>query len=139
MFLIPTFLFAPSLSFFIPGLVLGELCLFMSQSPASAVMLWAVPKRLRPFAMSLNTITIHVLGDVPSPPILGMLQTRLANWRYSISMMTVLLCVASGFFFLGAVVAKGRLSYQNEGEEEQLREVEGEGQEPEADNEDDIF
>ncbi len=51
------------------------------QAPNTAVVLWSVPARLRPFAMSLQVIVIHVLGDVPSPVILGWLQERLQNWR----------------------------------------------------------
>ena len=52
-----------------------------AQGPNTAVVLWSVPARLRPFAMSLQVIVIHVLGDVPSPVALGALQERLHNWR----------------------------------------------------------
>ena len=45
------------------------------------MVLWAVPARLRPSAMSVQVIVIHVLGDVPSPVALGWLQERLQNWR----------------------------------------------------------
>jgi hypothetical protein len=43
--------------------------------------MWCVPADLRPFAMSMSVVAIHVLGDVPSPPLLGVLQGRLQNWR----------------------------------------------------------
>jgi len=43
--------------------------------------MWSVPTGLRPFAMSMSVVAIHVLGDVPSPPLLGALQGRLQNWR----------------------------------------------------------
>jgi hypothetical protein len=52
-----------------------------AQGPNTAVVLWSVPARLRPFAMSVQVIVIHVLGDVPSPVALGWLQERLQNWR----------------------------------------------------------
>lgn len=52
-----------------------------AQGPNTAVVLWSVPARLRPFAMSLQVIIIHVLGDVPSPVLLGWLQERIHNWR----------------------------------------------------------
>ena len=52
-----------------------------AQGPNTAVVLWCVPARLRPFAMSVQVIVIHVLGDVPSPVLLGWLQERLQNWR----------------------------------------------------------
>ena len=43
--------------------------------------MWAVPPELRPFAMSMSVVAGHLLGDVPSPPLLGWLQGRLNNWR----------------------------------------------------------
>ena len=51
------------------------------QAPNTAVVLWSVPSRLRPLAMSVQVIVIHVLGDVPSPSLLGLLQERVQNWR----------------------------------------------------------
>ena len=47
----------------------------------NAVALWAVPKVLRPLAMSVSVVVIHALGDVPSPYLLGELQDHLNNWR----------------------------------------------------------
>lgn len=43
--------------------------------------LWAVPTGLRPFGISVTVVVSHVLGDVPSPPLLGALQGRLRDWR----------------------------------------------------------
>jgi hypothetical protein len=43
--------------------------------------MWSVPTSLRPFAMSMSVVAIHVLGDVPSPPLLGVLQGALQDWR----------------------------------------------------------
>lgn len=49
----------------------GEFLLFMIQSPLTTLILLSVPADLRPLAFSVQTITIHVLGDVPSPPLAG--------------------------------------------------------------------
>ena len=51
------------------------------QAPSNAVALWAVPPLLRPFGMAILIICIHLAGDVPSPPALGWLQSKLGNWR----------------------------------------------------------
>lgn len=51
------------------------------QAPGNAVCMWSVPTQLRPFAMSMSVVAIHVLGDVPSPPLMGLMQGRLQNWR----------------------------------------------------------
>lgn len=52
-----------------------------AQAPANAVLLWSVPPGLRPLAISLSVVATHLLGDVPSPPLLGLLQGWLKNWR----------------------------------------------------------
>lgn len=46
------------------------------QSPANVVAMESVPPVLRPLAIAFSTIAVHVLGDVPSPPILGALQVQ---------------------------------------------------------------
>ncbi len=51
------------------------------QAPSNAVALWSVPPLLRPFGMAILIICIHLGGDVPSPPALGWLQSKLDNWR----------------------------------------------------------
>jgi hypothetical protein len=52
-----------------------------AQAPMNAVLLWSVPPGVRPLAMSLSIVATHLLGDVPSPPLLGLLQGWLRNWR----------------------------------------------------------
>lgn len=52
-----------------------------AQAPSNAVCMWSVPTGLRPFAMSISVVVTHLLGDVPSPPLLGSLQGRLHDWR----------------------------------------------------------
>lgn len=48
------------------------------QAPVAAIGMWCVPPELRPLGASLMTVSIHLLGDVPSPPLVGLLQQRLA-------------------------------------------------------------
>eukprot|EP00850_Spirogloea_muscicola_P006241 SM000029S10536 [mRNA] locus=s29:584886:590681:- [translate_table: standard] len=65
---------APTLSVFIPIFAVGEFFLFAVQGPVNIVVLQSVTPGLRPLAMALCTIFIHVCGDVPSPPLLGLFQ-----------------------------------------------------------------
>lgn len=58
---------------------LAQLSLFLLQSPVAALGMWTVPPVLRPLGISLMTVSIHLLGDVPSPPLLGLIQTALAE------------------------------------------------------------
>ncbi len=52
-----------------------------AQAPVAALGMWCVPQALRPLGISMMTITIHLLGDVPSPPLLGLIQTGLSQAR----------------------------------------------------------
>ncbi|KAG1679099.1 hypothetical protein FOA52_000454 [Chlamydomonas sp. UWO 241] len=59
----------------------GQLCVFVLQAPVAAIGMWCVPSKLRPLGVSLMTMAIHLFGDVPSPPLLGLLQSRLAEGK----------------------------------------------------------
>lgn len=53
------------------------LALFLGTSPINAVILQAVPPHLRASAMALSIFSIHVFGDLWSPPIVGALADHL--------------------------------------------------------------
>ena len=93
--LLAAFALAPSFPVFAAMLGVGELLLFASAAPSNALAMWSVPPGLRPLAMSVSVVAMHVAGDVPSPPLLGLLQSWLADWRRSLSAL-------SGLLFLGA-------------------------------------
>lgn len=106
----------PRLNGFIPLFALGEVALFSLNAVANAAAMWTVPLRLRSLACALVTITIHVLGDVPAPPIVGRIQDDLNrkrgpdpnNWRTSLSIVVCALLVAVVLFGAGAWVSKRR-------------------------------
>lgn len=56
-----------------PALVLAEVLLFMSTGPVNAAIANSVSPLERASAMALCVFAIHLLGDVPSPPIIGYL------------------------------------------------------------------
>jgi MFS family permease len=51
-----------------------EVGLFLSTSPVNAIFLRAVPVELRASAMAVAIFGIHILGDLWSPPVIGLLQ-----------------------------------------------------------------
>jgi MFS family permease len=53
------------------------LALFVSTSPINAAILQAVPSHLRASAMALSIFAIHMLGDLWSPPLVGVLADHL--------------------------------------------------------------
>jgi MFS family permease len=54
-----------------PAIVVAELLLFMSTGPVNAAIINLVSPLERASAMALSIFTIHLLGDVPSPPLIG--------------------------------------------------------------------
>eukprot|EP01025_Chloroclados_australasicus_P016223 TRINITY_DN1804_c0_g3_i2.p1 TRINITY_DN1804_c0_g3~~TRINITY_DN1804_c0_g3_i2.p1 ORF type:complete len:470 (-),score=39.07 TRINITY_DN1804_c0_g3_i2:921-2330(-) len=123
LFMLPSFLFVYSIYGFVPIFALGEIGLFSVIAPITAISLWSVPVILRPLGQSVMTVFLHVFGDVPSPPIIGAVQTFLARyvsdtqaWRYSMALTIMVLLVASLIMFIGMWIARYARDYRYEKE-----------------------
>jgi hypothetical protein len=91
---------------FIAVLGAGMFFLFGASGPSNAVNMWSVPVDLRPQAVSFSTIISHLVGDVPSPPFLGLLQDNVLNrWDATMCVATLLLLFSSLAFFAGSLFA----------------------------------
>ncbi|AQK44964.1 Probable sphingolipid transporter spinster homolog 2-like [Zea mays] len=93
-----------SLYGFIPSFAVGELSVFATQAPVNFVCLHAVKPHLRPLAMAVSTVSIHIFGDVPSSPLVGLLQDKINNWRETALILTSILFAAVVFWFIGIFV-----------------------------------
>lgn len=128
-----SFLAARSFTVFITLFAAGELALFMMQAPVGAIGMWAVPPALRPLAISMVTVSIHLLGDVPSPPLVGALQSALEagknpeqadqQWRISMSLISLLLFFSGITFLRGSCVSRRARDYRKEQEIAVVRDV----------------
>jgi sugar phosphate permease len=58
------------------AIVVGELFLFASTGPVNLAIVNAVRPDQRVAAVALSIFTIHMLGDVPSPPLIGWISDR---------------------------------------------------------------
>ncbi|KAI0528724.1 hypothetical protein KFK09_001266 [Dendrobium nobile] len=90
-----------SLYGFITLFAVGELLVFATQAPVNYVCLHAVNPSLRPLSMAMSTVSIHIFGDVPSSPLVGVLQDHINNWRFSALILTSILFIASAIWFAG--------------------------------------
>ncbi|KAF0714167.1 Aste57867_4011 [Aphanomyces stellatus] len=59
---------------FLACLLVALTLMFTTQSATTLLVLYSVPKSKRGFAMGLNTLLLHLFGDVPSPIVLGALK-----------------------------------------------------------------
>jgi MFS family permease len=64
---------APQPTVYWAAIVAAELCLFASTGPINSAIVNAVSPHIRATAVALSIFTIHLLGDVPSPSLVGAL------------------------------------------------------------------
>lgn len=103
---------------FVPLLILGFVCLFSINAVVRAAIMWSVPLALRSMACSLDTVMIHVFGDIPSPPIVGAIEDSLVeergadrgNWRVALSAGVAPLLGAAITFGAAALLAHAKES-----------------------------
>jgi MFS family permease len=74
-------LFARDRALFFPAIVVAELLLFASTGPVNAAIVEVVRPGQRATAVALSILAIHLLGDVPSPPLIGALSDRIGLER----------------------------------------------------------
>ena len=72
---------APRPSVYWPAIVAAELCLFASTGPINSAIVNVVSPHIRATAVALSIFAIHLLGGVPSPPIVGAISDALSLTR----------------------------------------------------------
>ncbi|CAM6097120.1 unnamed protein product [Calypogeia fissa] len=95
---------ATDLLWFIPLFAIGEFSIFATQGPVNFVTLHSVPPNMRPIAIAISTVSIHIFGDVPSSPIVGVVQDYVQNWRISALLLTTFLFLASAIWACGTLL-----------------------------------
>ncbi|XP_039138363.1 probable sphingolipid transporter spinster homolog 2 [Dioscorea cayenensis subsp. rotundata] len=90
-----------SLYGFIALFSIGELLIFATQAPVNYVCLHCVKPSLRPLSMAMSTVSIHIFGDVPSSPLVGVLEDYLNDWRKSALILTSVFFLASVIWGIG--------------------------------------
>ncbi|KAL6494618.1 hypothetical protein OROGR_031418 [Orobanche gracilis] len=75
----------------------------IKMAPVNFVCLHCVKPSLRPLSMAISTVSIHIFGDVPSSPLVGLLQDQIDNWRATALILTSILFVSAGIWLIGFV------------------------------------
>ncbi|KAE9597109.1 hypothetical protein Lal_00007292 [Lupinus albus] len=86
---------------FLALFAVGELLVFAIQGPVNYVCLHCVKPSLRPLSMAISTVSIHIFGDVPSSPLVGLLQDHIHNWRTTSLILTSIFFPAAAIWFIG--------------------------------------
>jgi MFS transporter, Spinster family, sphingosine-1-phosphate transporter len=77
--------------------------LFLGTGPVNTLILETVPVNLRASAMAMSIFTIHLLGDVPSPLIVGWLSDLLQSLQIALLILPVALAVGAGLWLVLAL------------------------------------
>lgn len=64
--------------------------------------------------MAISTVSIHIFGDVPSAPLVGVLQDRINDWRKSALCLTSVFFLAAGIWFIGIFLRTVDLSTEDD-------------------------
>ncbi|KAK7319532.1 hypothetical protein RJT34_04254 [Clitoria ternatea] len=89
---------------FLALFAIGELLVFATQGPVNYICLHCVKPSLRPLSMAISTVAIHVFGDVPSSPLVGIIQDNINNWRTTALILTTIFFPAAAIWFIGIFV-----------------------------------
>lgn len=84
---------------FLPAIFLAEVLVFLNTGPANAVLVSVVLPEIRATAIALSIFVFHLLGDVPSPILIG----RVSDWTGSLEsalMITSAAMALSGLLYL---------------------------------------
>jgi hypothetical protein len=99
---------SPAPRIYYPAVVIAELLCFMSTGPINAAIANIVSPLERASAMALSIFAIHLLGDVPSPPLIGHLAVTGSLGR-AVLVVPVALAIGGAIWLLSAR-ADGRVS-----------------------------
>ncbi|MDE1152047.1 MAG: MFS transporter [Micavibrio sp.] len=88
----------------LPALGVAVFLIFLGTGPVNAATLNAVPANLRATAMAGQLFALHVLGDMFSPKLIGMISDR-SDLRHGLSATLVTMLVAAAIFGFGSQFA----------------------------------
>ncbi len=84
------------------AIVVTELLLFASTGPVNSAIVNVVSPRERASAVALSIFVMHILGDVPSPPLIGKI-SDLSSLGQAVLLVPVAILVAGVIWTLGAL------------------------------------
>jgi MFS family permease len=61
----------PHRSVYLPAIAIAEVLIFMSTGPVNSAIINAVKPGERATAVGLSVLVMHLVGDIPSPPLIG--------------------------------------------------------------------
>jgi hypothetical protein len=92
---------SPSPAIFWPAMFATLFLLFFNTGPLNAAMSNVLPPHLRGLGFAAYTMAIHLLGDGPSPKLIGMASDALGSLRYPVLVAGMMPAIGGMVLLLG--------------------------------------
>jgi len=89
-------------SVYLPAIFVAEVMVFLNTGPANAVLVSVVLPEIRTTAIALSIFAFHLLGDVPSPILIGQLSDATGSLEKALLLCSAAMALSGVFYLLGA-------------------------------------
>jgi hypothetical protein len=87
---------------YMPSLFLAEVLVFLNTGPANAVLMNVVLPEIRATAVAFAIFVYHLLGDVPSPVLIGKVSDLTGSLTEALLLTTVAMGLSGILYLVGA-------------------------------------
>jgi MFS family permease len=94
-------LMAEDKAVYIPAIFVAEVMVFLNTGPANAVLVNVALPEIRATAIASAIFVYHLLGDVPSPILIGYASDRLGSLQTALMLTSAAMAVSGVFYLLG--------------------------------------
>jgi MFS family permease len=85
-----------------PGIFLALFFLLLNTGPLNAAIVNSVGAPIRATAIAVNVFVIHILGDVPSPPLIGYISDKTGSLPQGFVVAVIAVAVSAAILFYGS-------------------------------------
>jgi sugar phosphate permease len=86
---------------YLPAIFLAEVLVFLNTGPANAVLVNVALPEIRATAIAFSIFVYHLLGDVPSPILIGRVSDWTGNLETAMLLTTIAMGVSGVLYLLG--------------------------------------
>jgi MFS family permease len=87
---------------YLSALFVAQVLVFLNTGPANAVLVNVVLPEIRATAISISIFAYHLLGDVPSPILIGKISDFTGSLEIALMLTSAAMLVSGGFYLYGA-------------------------------------
>ncbi len=88
-------------TFMLVAMTLAIFAIFFNTGPLNTAVVESVSPRIRSFAIAVNLFIIHVVGDEPSPPLIGWITDRTHSMQFGFVPTIFAVFIAAAILFYG--------------------------------------